>query len=85
MKKQKVRFHRNDKRPGGLNENLSYEKKIIKKGRSILWQAIEQPTGTIIKQSFFEEDIEELVSFHNKHRVWQLNGGIPLFLCDNIK
>ena len=22
MKKQKVRFHRNDKRPGGLNQNL---------------------------------------------------------------
>jgi len=85
MKKQKVRFHKSDRRPGGLNENLSYEKKIIKKGRNILWQAIEQPTGTIIKQSFFEEDVEQLVSFQNKYRVWQLNGGIPLFLCDNIK
>ena len=25
MKKQKVRFHRNDKRPGGLNQNLIYD------------------------------------------------------------
>jgi hypothetical protein len=85
MKKQKVRFHRNDKRPGGLNQNLIYEKKMVKRKGHIYWQAIEQPTGTVIRQSFFEEDIEQLVSFQNKHRVWQLNGGIPLFLCDNIK
>ena len=85
MKKQKVRFHRNDRRPGGLNQNLIYEKKMVKRKGHIHWQAIEQPTGTVIRQSFFEEDIEQLVSFQNKHRVWQLNGGIPLFLCDNIK
>jgi hypothetical protein len=85
MKKQKVRFHKSDRRPGRLSENLFYEKKMVKKGKNILWQAIERPTNTIIKQSFFEEDIEKLVDFHNKYRVWQLNGGIPLFLCDNIK
>jgi hypothetical protein len=85
MKKQKVRFHKSDRRPGKLEINLTYEKKMIKDDKSILWQAIEKPTNTIIKQSFFEEDIEKIVSFHNKHRVWQLNGGIPKFLCDNIK
>jgi hypothetical protein len=85
MSKQKVRFHKSDRRPGRLTENLFYEKKMIKKGKDILWQAIERPTNTIIKQSFFEEDIEQLVTFHNKHRVWQSNGGIPKFLCDNIK
>lgn len=85
MKKQKVRFHRNDQRPGGLNQSLSYHKKMIKKNNKIFWQAIEKPTGTIIRQSFFEEDVSDLVSFHNKHKQWQLNGGIPKFLCDNIK
>jgi len=50
----------------------------------IYWRAIERPTKKIIKQSFFEEDIDNLVRFHNKHRQWQLNGGIPKFLCDNI-
>ncbi len=85
MKKQKVRFHKSDRRPGHLGTQLSYEKKLIKKKGHIYWQAIERPTGTIIKQSFFEEDIEELVNFQNKNRQWQLNGGIPKFLCDNIK
>ena len=85
MKKQKVRFHKSDRRPGNLGTQLSYEKKLIKKKGHIYWQAIERPTGTIIKQSFFEEDIEELVNFQNKNRQWQLNGGIPKFLCDNIK
>jgi hypothetical protein len=85
MSKQKVRFHKSDRRPGRLTENLFYEKKMIKKGKDILWQAIERPTNTIVKQSFFEEDVEQLVIFHNKHRVWQSNGGIPLFLCDKIK
>jgi len=64
---------------------LSYEKKMIKRKNNIYWQAIEQPTGTIITQSFFEEDIEDLVKFQNTHRQWQPNGGIPKFLCDNIK
>jgi len=85
MKRQKVKFHKSDKRPGFLSETLSYEKKMVKKGRSIFWQVIEQPTGTIVKQSFFEEDIEDLVKFQNEHRQWQRNGGIPKFLCDNIK
>jgi hypothetical protein len=85
MKRQKVRFHKNDKRPGHLGEQLSYEKKIIKKKGDIYWQAVEQPTGTIITESFFEEDVDNLVKFQNENRQWQRNGGIPKFLCDNIK
>lgn len=85
MKKQKVRFHRNDQRPGHLKEQLSYHKKMVKRKGSIFWQAVEQPTGTIIIQSFFEEDVDKLVNFQNTHRQWQSNGGIPKFLCDNIK
>ena len=85
MKKQKVRFHRNDKRPSHLGSQLSYEKKMVKSNNKIQWQAVEQPTGTIIRQSFFEEDISQLVDFQNANRQWQSNGGIPKFLCDNIK
>ena len=32
-----------------------------------------------------EEDISKLVDFQNANRQWQSNGGIPKFLCDNIK
>jgi len=41
MKKQKVRFHRNDKRPSHLGSQLSYEKKMIKSNNKIMWQARE--------------------------------------------
>jgi hypothetical protein len=58
---------------------------MVKSNNKIQWQAIERPTGTIIRQSFFEEDIENIVNFQNTHRQWQSNGGIPKFLCDNIK
>lgn len=85
MKKQKVRFHKSDRRPGGLTDQLSYIKRIVKKNKSIYWQAVEKPTNTIIRQSFFEDDIEELVKFQNANRQWQSNGGIPKFLCDIIK
>ena len=48
MAKQKVRFSRNDKRPAKYKYKLSYETKMVKKGRKILWQVVEKPTGSII-------------------------------------
>ena len=81
-KTQKVRFHKGDRRPGGLEQKLKYIKKLTKKGRKILWQVIEQPTNTIIKTFFFEEDADKLCKFQNKHLVWSINGGVPSFLSE---
>ena len=79
---QKVRFHKGDRKPKADKEydKLSYKVKMKKKGRKILWQVIEQPTKHTIAEYFFEEDAQKLADFQNKHRVWQLNGGIPRFL-----
>ena len=60
---------------------LYYKAEMIKKHGKILWQALEMPTKSIIIESFFEEDVKKLVKFQNKHKVWQVNGGIPKFLC----
>ena len=81
-KKQKVRFHKGDRKPKADKEydQLSYKVKMKKKGRKILWQVIEQPTKNTIAEYFFEEDAQKLADFQNKHRVWQENGGIPRFL-----
>tara|TARA_B100000902_G_scaffold354430_1_gene366557 strand:+ start:3177 stop:3449 length:273 start_codon:yes stop_codon:yes gene_type:complete len=81
-KTQKVRFHKGDRRPGGLEQKLKYIKKLTKKGRKILWQVIEQPTNTIIKTFFFEEDADKLCKFQNKYLVWSVNGGVPSFLSE---
>ena len=82
-KTQKVRFRKGDKRPGNFNGTLSYTKKMIKKRKNIYWQVIEKPTKNIVWEGFFEEDAHKLVKFQNKNKVWQVNGGIPKFLCIN--
>ena len=81
-KKQKVRFYKGDRRPKHDKEydKLSYEKKMKKIGRKIIWQVFELPTKKVVAEFFFEEDAEKLINFQNKHRVWEPNGGIPSFL-----
>ena len=66
-------------------ELLHYTKSMVKKRGKIYWRVTEKPTGTIIKDFFFEKDARALVRFQNKHRVWQDNGGIPHFLTDYHK
>ena len=83
-KTQKVRFRKGDKRPGNFEGTLSYTKKMIKKKKNIYWQVIEKPTKNIVWEGFFEEDAHKLVKFQNKHKVWQVNGGIPKFLWTRV-
>ena len=87
VKKQKVRFSKGDRRPKHDNEysNLTYRKRMVKKGDNIVWHVIEYPTKSVISEHFFEEDAQKLVQFQNKHRVWQANGGVPSFLCYKYK
>ena len=79
-KKQKVRFHKGDKRPNNLEKKLKYKVEMAKEGKKILWHVVELPTKNIVSKYFFEEDAQKLADFHNKHRAWQENGGIPKFL-----
>jgi len=79
-KTQKVRFHKGDRRPGNNHKKLSYQAKMIKRARKIVWQVHEHPTNNIVGEYFFEEDAQKLVEFQNKHKVWQVNGGIPRYL-----
>ena len=78
-KKQKVRFHKGDRKPRSDKEygDLSYKVKMRKRGRKILWQVLEQPTKNTIAEYFFEEDAQKLADFQNKNQVWKLSGGIP--------
>ena len=79
-KKQKVRFHKGDKKPPKTDKDLHYMKKMVKRGRKIVWQVIEKPNNNAVAEYFFEEDAQKLADFQNKHKVWQMNGGIPQFL-----
>jgi hypothetical protein len=84
-KKQKVRFHKGDKRPGNQNiTDLHYRKRMVKTNKNIIWQVVEYPRKKVVAEYFFEEDAHKLVNFQNKHKVWQAQGGIPDFLYINI-
>ena len=77
-KKQKVRFHRGDRKP--RSDKVSYKVKMKKRGRKFVWQVIEHPTKNAVAEFFFEEDAQKMADFQSKNRVWELNGGIPKFL-----
>jgi hypothetical protein len=84
-KKQKVKFHRGDQRPGNHSEkDLHYRKRMAKKNGNIIWQVLEYPKKNVIAEFFFEEDAHKIVKFQNKHKVWKLEGGIPKFLYITI-
>jgi hypothetical protein len=55
-----------------------------KKNGDIIWQVLEYPNKKVIAEYFFEEDAHKLVKFQNKHKVWNLEGGIPKFLHISI-
>ena len=59
---------------------LRYTKKMLKKGKKIIWQVKERPTNVIVGEYFFEEDAKQIVDFQNKNQVWAINGGVPDFL-----
>ena len=84
-KKQKVRFHKGDRKPRSDKEygDLSYEVKMRKRGRKILWLVKELPTKNTIAEYFFEEDAQKLADFQNKNQVWKLSGGIPKMFWTN--
>ncbi len=79
-KTQKVRFHKGDRRPYTMKKKLTYSVQMIKRARKIVWQVHEHPTNNIVGEYFFEEDAQKVVEFQNKHKVWQVNGGIPRYL-----
>ena len=84
VKKQKVRFHRGDRRPYTMKKKLTYSTETIKEGKKILWGVREQPTNNIIAKYFFEEDAKKLAEFQDKHKVWQENGGLPKMFWNYI-
>ena len=71
---------RREKKPPRKNIKLSYETVMVKKGKSILYQCIEKPTGSIICENFFKQDTDKITKHQNKYRQWEPNGGIVKFL-----
>ena len=61
--------------------SIYYKTEMVKKGKSILWRAVEMPSKLVLKESFFEEDVKSIVKFQNKHKPWGIFGFPPFFDC----
>ena len=75
-----INTSKKEKKLSKKNIKLSYETVMVKKNRKILWQCIEKPTGSIICENFFREDVDKITKHQNKYRQWEPNGGIVKFL-----
>ena len=61
MKKKNIRKN---------SPSIYYKTEMVKKGKQILWRAVEMPSKLVLKESFFEEDIKPLVKFQNKNNTF---------------
>ena len=77
---RQINSSKKEKKLSKKNIKLSYETVKVKKNRKILWQCIEKPTGSIICENFFREDVDKITKHQNKYRQWEPNGGIVKFL-----
>ena len=61
--------------------SIEYSVKTKRKGKSYEFTVVENKERTV-KVFNFREKAKEFAEWHNKHQVWQVNGGIPNFLID---
>ena len=72
MKKKQVRKRK---------PSIFYKSEMVKKDKEIIWRAVERPSGIVIKESFFEEDIKTVVKFQNKNKTFGIFGFPKFFDC----
>jgi len=53
---------------------IYYKSEMIKKNGEILWRVVERPSGKVIKESFFEEDVKKVVKFQNQNKTFGIFG-----------
>jgi len=61
--------------------SIYYKTEMVKVKNEILWRAVEMPSKLVLKESFFEEDVKEIVKFQNNHRTFGIFGFPPFFDC----
>ena len=65
--------------------SIYYKTEMVKKGKDIVWRAVEMPSKLVLKESFFEEDVKPIVKFQNKHKPFGIFGFPPFFDCRDEK
>jgi len=65
--------------------SIYYKTEMVKKGKQIIWRAVEMPSKLVLKESFFEEDVKTLVKFQNKNKTFGIFGFPNFFDCRTSK
>jgi hypothetical protein len=59
--------------------SIYYKAQMVKLKGKIIWRAVEMPSKLVFKESFFEEDIKEIVKFQNQNKTFGAFGFPPFF------
>ena len=54
--------------------SIYYKTEMVKVKGEIRWRCVEMPSKLVLKESFFEEDVKQLVKFQNKHKTFGVFG-----------
>lgn len=65
--------------------SIYYKAEMVKVKGEILWRAVEKPSGLVIKESFFEEDVKSVVKFQNRYKTFGIFGFPKFFDCRDDK
>lgn len=65
--------------------SIYYKTEMVKIKNEIIWRAVEMPSKLVLKESFFEEDVKELVKFQNNNKTFGIFGFPPFFDCRGEK
>lgn len=65
--------------------SIYYKTEMVKKGKQIIWRAVEMPSKVVLKESFFEEDVKSLVKFQNRYKTFGIFGFPNFFDCRTQK
>jgi len=60
---------------------IYYKTEMIMNDGQLVWRAVERPSGIVIYESFFEEDVKKVVKFQNKHKTFGIFGFPNWFDC----
>ena len=81
MKRRKKVQKKSTRSSKTSSSSIEYSVKTKRKGKSYEFAVVENKDRTI-KVFKFRDKAKEFAEFHNKNKIWLVNGGIPNFLID---
>ena len=81
----KNKYNKNYNNQRKRQPSIYYKTEMVKIKDEIIWRVVEMPSKLVLKESFFEEDVKNIVKFQNKYKTFGVFGFPPFFDCRSEK